>query len=171
MVGLYSFAAMLAEGVAQIPLVLRQNLDPLIGGHFANGEIGEINALARKVKRTFYPVMAGLGTLAVLLYPLVFDLLNASSGLHQSWVVFAIIVAGVVLSAGYRPFLGVLLQGGYPGRYTSLVAILVVSNFALNALFIWQLGIYGAAIVNVLLIVLEYLLLAWNARRLLGVRL
>ncbi|HNT75864.1 MAG TPA: oligosaccharide flippase family protein [Anaerolineae bacterium] len=170
-VGLYSFAATLAEGLAQIPLVLRQNVDPLLGQYFAAGEKDNISALARRIKKQFYPLMIGVGLSAVLIYPALFKLSSSENGLAQSWRVFAIIMVGIVINSGYRPFLGIMLQGGRPEMNTLFVGILVVSNILLNALLIFFWGMYGAAVVNVLLYSLEALLLIACARRIFDVHL
>lgn len=170
-VGIYSFAATLAEGLGQIPLVLRQNVDPLIGQHFATGDTAQISALARRVRRAFYPLMTLVSLAAVLIYPLFFKLSSSDDVLTQSWLVFAIIMTGVVLNAGYRPFLGIMLQGGRPEMNTLFVSILVVSNIILNIIFISIMGIYGAAFVNVLLYGLEALLLVVYTRRLFRINL
>jgi O-antigen/teichoic acid export membrane protein len=170
-VGIYSFAATLAEGVGQIPLVLRQNVDPIIGRHFAEGEKTKISDLARRVRKTFYPLMGLVGLAAVLVYPVFFRLSSSENGLSQSWAVFTIIMLGIVINSGYRPFLGIMLQGGRPEMNTLFVGMLVVSNIILNAFFIFILGIYGAAVVNVLLYTLEAILLVIYSRKLFGVRL
>jgi Na+-driven multidrug efflux pump len=102
---------------------------------------------------------------------LVFKLSDSETGLVPSWRIFGIIMVGVVISAGYRPFLGIMLQGGRPGFYTLFVAILVVSNILLNTVLIALTGIYGAAVVNVLLYILESVLLVLFARRLFGIQL
>jgi O-antigen/teichoic acid export membrane protein len=165
-VGLYSFAAILAEGIGQIPLVLRQNIDPIIGRHFATGDKEKIEDLARRVRKVFYPLMGWVALMAVLSYPVLFKLSSSENGLKQSWAVFVIIMIGIVINAGYRPFLGMMLQGGRPDVNTLFVGILVVSNVILNALFISMLGLYGAAVVNVLLYSLEAVLLAVFSRKL-----
>ena len=170
-VGLYSFAATLAEGIAQIPLVVRQNVDPLLGQYFAAGEKERIPSLARRIRKVFYPLMALVGLSAILIYPMLFKLSSSENGLLQSWRVFAIIMVGIIINAGYRPFLGIMLQGGRPEMNTLFVGILVVSNVLLNALLIFFLGMYGAAIVNMLLYTLEALLLIVYARKLFGVHL
>ena len=90
---------------------------------------------------------------------------------RTSWGVFAIIICGVVVNAWYRPFLGLLLQGGHPGSHTFLITLLVVSNVILNAVLIPLLGIQGAATATALMLVLEGLFLTFMARRLLQVRL
>jgi Na+-driven multidrug efflux pump len=81
------------------------------------------------------------------------------------------LMAGVTLNSGYRPFLGILLQGGRPGMNTVLIAAVVVGNALLNLLLIPRLGMYGSALGTALAFGLEAALLVLLAKRLFGVRL
>jgi O-antigen/teichoic acid export membrane protein len=99
------------------------------------------------------------------------SLLFAGTDFASSGGVFAILVLGVVLSAGYRPFLGILLQGGEPGRYTQLTTLVVAGNLAGNLLLIPVFGMRGAAAATAAMLVAEALLVVLYARRLFGVRL
>jgi O-antigen/teichoic acid export membrane protein len=155
MVGVYSFAAMLAEGFGQIPLAIRYNVDPIMGGYFADGTGQKINELARKIRRVFYPVMGLVGGISVVLYPIFLNRLAPNQAVISSSLVFAIIMLGVVVGSGYRPFSGILLQGGRPGVYTIFILSLVLGDALLNLLFIPWLGIYGAATVTALTYTLE----------------
>jgi O-antigen/teichoic acid export membrane protein len=171
LVGVYSFAAIMAEGFAQVPQAVRWNVDPLLGDYFAAGQNERISQLARRVRRVFYPVMGGIGLLAVLAYPVVFGLLAGGEQVETGWLVFAVLMLGVVISAGYMPFSGILLQGDRPALYTLSVGGLVLNNAVFNVLLIPPLGVYGAATATMLTFCLNALLLVILGRRLFGVRL
>jgi O-antigen/teichoic acid export membrane protein len=170
-VGVYSFAATLAEGFAQIPLAVRWNVDPILGRHFAGSETGEIGKMSHKIRRTLYPIMGVMGVAALLFYPTFLSLWVADGETATSWAVFATIMVGVLINSGYRPFSGIMLQGGRPGAYTLFIVGLVVGDAMLNLVFIPMLGIYGAAIVTGLTYILEAVLLVICARKLFGVHL
>jgi O-antigen/teichoic acid export membrane protein len=170
-VGVYSFAAMLAEGFSQIAMVIRRVVDPILGARFAAGESDQIPGYAAKIRRLAYPLMGVVTLLAVGLYPAALALVAPGDGLAASWLVFAILMGGVFINAGYRPFLGVLLQGGRPGTHTILISVLVLSNVVLNALLIPALQIYGAAVATGCVFALEAVLIVVFARRVLGIRL
>ncbi len=170
-VGLYSFAAILAEGLGQIPSVVRRNLDPILGACFARDERERIRAMAQQIRRVFYPIMGAIGVAVVLGYPLMATLLASDLSVPVSWAVFAILVAGIVASSGYRPFFGILLQAGRPGTHTLFIACMVASNIVLNLVFISLLSVHGAAAATALVFVLEAVCMVLLARRLLGVRL
>lgn len=170
-VGVYSFAAVFAEGFAQIVVVLRRNIDPILGEHFARREPERISRDARRLERATWLAMGGLGAVAVLGYPLVLQALSESAGLGESWGLFAILVAGTALASGYKIFQGILLQGGRPGLYTGFVACVLGGNVILNAALIPHLGVHGAALATSTVAVAEAAGLAVVARRVLGVRL
>jgi O-antigen/teichoic acid export membrane protein len=60
--------------------------------------------------------------------------------------VLAILLAAVVLYAAFDPFDQLLLQSGFPGRQSLLMASAVFANVILNLLFIPRLGLAGAAL-------------------------
>ncbi len=168
-VGIYSVAAIMAEGFSQLSIVLRRNVDPILGECFASGNLRRIEAEARKLRRWFWPAMLTLGGLAALLYPVAMGLL-AGGDFSSSNHLFAILMLGVVLNASYRPFLGILLQSGHPGRHTLLVASLVLVNIVGNGLLIPWWGVTGAALATASVLVLEAVLIRLGARRFCGVR-
>lgn len=171
LVGIYSFAAVFAEGFAQLTIVIRQNLDPIIGRAFAQGRLDDISEAARSVRRRFWPGMTALGLLAMGGFPLVIILFASRQGGWASWPVLCILVAGVVFSAGYRPMSGVFIQGDRPGTYTLIIAGTATVNIILNLLLIPWLGLYGAATATATAFSLESLAVYLLARILLGVRL
>lgn len=170
-VGVYSLASMLAEGVGQLPMAVRWNVDPLVGRYFSRGEREQIGVLARRVRRVFYPLMVIVGVVAVALYPPIYAFWVGDAYWRASWLVFSIILLGVVINAGYRPFMGLLLQGGRPGAYTLFIGGLVLWDALMNLVFIPLGGVVGAAVVTALTYIVQMIALIWLARRLFDVRL
>jgi O-antigen/teichoic acid export membrane protein len=165
-VGIYSFAAMLAEGFSQIPQVLRRNVDPLLGRCFASDRIKEIEEIAQKMKKLIWPFMGGVTILAISLYPLLVKMISSpGEDLLKSWGVFSIIMFGILLNAGYKPLIGVFLQGGQPGIHTLFTLWIVASNGLLNLLLIPYWGIYGAAFATSLVFVIEAIAIVFYAKR------
>jgi len=170
-VGIYSFASIFAEGFAQLSTVIRQNVDPIVGKCFAEDNREKIREIAKKVRRTFYPIMAIIGGALVATFPILIWLVVSNGENWQSWRVFAILVSGIVLASGYRPFIGMLMQGGRPGTYTILIAGSVIGNVILNACLIPALGIYGAATATACIYVLQVVALVILVRKLFGIHL
>lgn len=171
LVGVYSYAAILAEGFAQLPVVIRRNVDPIIGRCFAEHDFEKLRDATLKVKKITYLVMVAVSAAAVAAYPVVLPLFVKDAEFSASWGVFAILMGGILLNSGYRPFLGILLQGGRPGMYTILIAVAVGSNIVLNAALIPLLGLSGAATATAAAYVLEAVLLVRLTQRCFGLRL
>jgi O-antigen/teichoic acid export membrane protein len=146
LVGLYSFAAILAEGFAQFPIAVRYNVDPQLGQYFARSERSAITSFSHQIRRIFVPIMVALGILAIMVYPIVFRVLSGNDGLVESWVVFGILTAGYTLTSGYSPFNDILLIGGLPGWQTGLMLFTVLVNIILGIVLIPLLNLYGAAV-------------------------
>ena len=170
-VGIYSFAAILAEGFAQIPLAVRTNVDPIVGHHLAAGQLEQLQAFSKKIRSRFFPLMLALAAVSIAIYPLLLRVLRLDPSFHASWAVFGILAAAIALNARMRPFLGILLQAGRPGVHTLLVAIVVTTNAALNLAFIPFFGATGAACGTAVAFLVEAILIAVLSRRLLKIRL
>jgi Na+-driven multidrug efflux pump len=112
-----------------------------------------------------------LGLFLVTGFPALIWLLAKETVVWQSWGVFTILVAGIVISSGYRPFIGFLLQGGRPGMFTIIMAGSVLLNALLNFLLIPWLGINGSALATAVVFVMEALTVAVLARRVFGIAL
>ena len=165
-VGVYSFAATFAEGFAQLNTVIRQNIDPIIGRSFTEKRDKSIAEFIQKIRKTFFPIMVLFGFLAVGIFPLIVKVLTVDLDWWSTTQVFTILVFGIVLSSLYRPFMGILMQGGRPGSYTMLCVLTVCGNLFLNSLLIPVFGICGAAWATSLMLFLEAILLVVLLRRL-----
>lgn len=170
-VGVYSFAAIIAEGLAQLSHVVRQNMDPVLGRLFASGSAAAIPGAVRRVRSVFLPLVVVAGVLALAVYPLVLRVFVDAAAFAGSWQVLGILVLGMVVDAGYRPFRGILTQGGYPGTHTIVILFMVCSNIVLNAFLIPRLGILGAAAATSFVYVVAALLVIRSSRRLFSVEL
>jgi len=145
-VGAYSFAAILAEGLYQLLVVLRTNFAPMVIRLLATGEHGELRAMVRRVRDRTYLGSIVAGAVAIGGYALLVPLVTEDPALAESWKYFAVLIAGMVASAGYAPFLPMLLYGGLPGWHTWLMLGIVVVNAAANVALIAAMGAIGSAI-------------------------
>ena len=168
-VGIYSFAAVFAEGFGQISYVVKQNLDPIIGRFTAAGSIDQLRSLMRKVVLVFVPSMLALSMVSVLLFPVMVRFFTDDRFL-ESWPIFAILLAGVAINAGFRPFQGIFLLTGQPGLHSLFFLTVVLSNAILNVLFIQRMGTMGAAVATSLAYAIESLLIFYGIRKILVVK-
>ena len=169
-VGIYSMASLIVEGLAQLAVVVKHNVNPILTQMIAQGRIENLREIVRRGVRIFYAVMAVIGILAIVLYPLAIRLLMRDSSFMDSWAPFAILMGGLILCSGYLPFNMILVQAGYPGTHTVLMSAVVLTNIVLNALLIPWLGISGAALATAVSFVLSAVYLKGLVRRKIGVR-
>ncbi len=158
-VGAYSFASILAEGLYQILVVLRTNYAPVVVKLWAEGRTGELLATIRRGRNRTYLGSIGVGALAVACYALLVPLVTSDPELAHSSVYFALLMAGIVASAGYGPFLPILLYAGMPGWQAWLMIAILAANAAANVLFVSMWGALGAAVATAIAFVLGAILL------------
>ena len=169
-VGVYSFAANLAEGFYQLIIVLQNNFNPLMANLIARGERIELEAMISKSRRWIVPAFAATALAAALIYPWTMPLLKGPE-FADSGVSFAILVGAIGALAAWLPFGNLLLMAKHPAWNSLLMALVVGVNVAVNALLIPKLGIAGAAVGTATAFVAFALLLKLFVRRLIGVRL
>jgi O-antigen/teichoic acid export membrane protein len=144
-VGAYSMAQLAAEGVSQLLVALRINYAPVIVRLHAAGDKAEITRVVRQGKRRVYLGALVVGVLAVAGYALVMNVFSRDPVLAHSWIFFAIILGGWVVSAGYVPFNQMLLWTHLPGWHTVLVALIVLSSVVADVVLSSRFGALGAS--------------------------
>jgi stage V sporulation protein B len=144
-VGVYAMAAMVAEGIYQLLVVLQNNCNPLLARQIAGKDWQGLRALVQRVRGRTYLGMAAVALVAVLLFPTLVDLLAANRGYETARVPFALLAAGIVLASGYIPFGQTLLMAGFPGWHSFFMVATVAVNVAGNLLLVPRFGISGAA--------------------------
>lgn len=170
-VGIYSFAALLAEGLYEITVVAQLSLNPLIGKAFANNDKAGIEKLSRDFRRFFYPFMLVIGLVALAVYPLVIKLFADSAFLIPSWIVFSVIIIGILIDSGYGAMRGVIMQGNRPGLYTFYILALVIGDALLNLIAVPALGIIGAGLVTMTTYILGMVYLIAISRKVFSINL
>jgi O-antigen/teichoic acid export membrane protein len=144
-VGVYSMGSTFAEGMFQLVMVLRYNYDPIVARLIAEREWHELREVVTTGKKLAYLTIGASGLFAVMLYPLVLNLVVGNTDYSGSHAVFAILMAGIIAAAGYLPFIGILQQGGRPAAQSLLSLLVISSNIIFNLFLIPKYGILGAA--------------------------
>lgn len=145
-VGVYSMAALLAEGISQLGVVLRDNLNPLISKYSSQGEHGRLTTLLTKSRNRFYFIMSTIFFLSALCYPYLIAFITGGDQFSESWQIFMILAVGISLGSGYIPINMILVQLGKPGTHTMYKAMIVMTNIILNYFLVPRYGVYGAAL-------------------------
>lgn len=158
-VGIYSFAAILAEGFSQLLIVLKTNINPILARLSAQKKKNELQDVIRLGVRLTYPVTALLGLLTIFFYPIFVKILVPGQDFSQSWGVFIILIVGIILGSGYLPFQMLLAQAGFPLAYTNLITLTFLANVVFNLLLVPILGMEGSALATSLSVLLSVVVL------------
>ena len=143
-VGVYSFAAFVAEGVFQVLVVLQNNYNPILAKDLALGKLRELEAVVAKGRRWTYLLFTAVALVAFASYPLFLAVLGEPE-FRDGWLPFGLIVLGMTLASGYMPFAQTLLMANHPGWHTGMMASVVLVNVIGNALLIPVFRLAGAA--------------------------
>jgi O-antigen/teichoic acid export membrane protein len=170
LVGIYSFAAILAEGIYQLPGVLQINFNPILVQLTSGNNLDELKLTIKKGMRFTYLGMLIIGIIIVSVYPLGVSLVTNKGDFMLSWPIFTILMAGIVLCAGYTPFGNILLAAGRPGLHTIMISIQVIFNILGNILLVQIWGPTGSAIATALAYVLSAILIKVFTRTVLKIR-
>lgn len=145
LVGVYSLAAMLVEGVLQLPVLLRSFTNPTLARVLAAGDRAAFDRLVHERTRwsaagTLGAALAGLALLAALVH---LGFVDARFG--EGIACYVVLAAGLVVAGVWFPFEQGLLQAGHPGRYSLQKLAVVLVNLACGFALTPAFGILGAA--------------------------
>jgi O-antigen/teichoic acid export membrane protein len=169
-VGIYSMASLIVEGFAQLSVVVRNNLNPLLTRFITQNKMDKLKETIMRGIKLFYIAMLLLGVIAIFTYPFFVNLFTSDSAFKAGWGPFAILMVGLILCSGYLPFNMVLVQAGYPGLHTLLKGSVILSNIILNALLIPYFGMHGAAYATAASFLLSVLYLKILVKKSLSIR-
>lgn len=143
--GIYSFAAMFAEGFQLLGNLLANLFSPQISRNYYLEKNGFAENLRVAVKKS-YGILGGLGLSGLILYPLLLQVILPGKNIAESWAVFSIILAGRVAAGGYLPLQMILNQTGFPGQHSLFLSVVLLINVAGTFALAPFWGIYGAAL-------------------------
>ncbi len=170
-IGVYALAAALNDGAMQLPVVVQNNVNPVIALSLAQGKPGEVDDLVRRTRKWFVPAFGAACAFGALVYPHVIPTVVGNHAFAAGATPFAILMAGLALSSPWLPFGQLMLMADRPGWHTVLMLLVVCANFVANIALIPLLGIEGAAASTSISVIAS----AWFVRRLartrVGVRL
>lgn len=170
--GIYSFAAFVYEGFLQFAVVLQNNYNPRLSRLLHDDHKRELEAMIRRGRVQTYRIALLVVPALMLLYPLGVHLVFTSHPDFQDSIwPFALLMVGLLASAGFLPFQNILVMGGRPGWHTAFVTHLVLLNIMLNSLLIPRFGLPGAALSTAIALAASNLTLIYLTRRCLTVRL
>ena len=168
-VGVFSFAQMMAEGFAQLGIVIMMNINPILTQtKFEKGN-DALRHLIHRTRNMCYVVMVPLGILAVLVFPPLMNIFHLEAEFAPAWGLFAIMMALYLAAVGYMPFMMLLSQTGFPGSQSILIFPIFAINIILNLTLVPFIQMYGAAVATGLSFIAAMILLKILTRKALGI--
>lgn len=169
-VGVYSFAAQVAEGVFQVLVVLQNNYNPTLARYIGERRLAELEKIVAKGKRLTYALFVAVALAALAGFPVLLAVLEKPE-FRDGWMPFAWLLLGMTLASGYMPFAQTLLMANHPAWHTAMMTSVVAVNVVFNWLLIPHLGLSGAAIATAICLAYSAIALRTSVRRLVGLRL
>ncbi|MDB0003479.1 polysaccharide biosynthesis C-terminal domain-containing protein [Alphaproteobacteria bacterium] len=144
LVGIYSFASMIVEGVSQIGVVVRNLITADLSNILRNK-----NQLKLKLMKKKYGNLNFLFTFIVsflFICIIYFNIFKLNNYITDHIFIFLILFTGIVLSSIYAPLSSSFVLSGFPKINIKIIIILMMINIILSIILIPIISIYGAAL-------------------------
>lgn len=148
-VGIYSFAAMLVDGVQHILSIVRVNFNPILVKALRDNDHALAIRMLRLSKRYVTAGTAVLNLCLVVGFLVVVHFIIPGKALEEGISSLLILLGGFVLIAAFVPFDNLLMVSGHPGYQTFQTAAVTLVNIALCLLLVPHFGIEGAAMATI----------------------
>lgn len=166
-VGIYSIAAMLAEGFGQLGAVLRTLANPRLAIARVSPTPLAFQTAARKARNFAYLIMLPAGLIAMAGYGASLELFSLNDRFSDAYQPLVILIGCLLVSIGYTPLMMIMNQAGRPTDQSLLYIYIFLGNLAFNFALVPALGVLGSAIATGG----SYLLTAFVVKRMSLVRL
>lgn len=167
--GIYSFAAMLADGLYHVLAMVRINFNPLLVAAVRDKEWGVARSLRVNSFKYVLPVTVLLSMLLIVAYYVFSDwIMGPEKELIEGLPSLIILLIALTMICVFVPFDNLLMVSGYPGFQTAQQLVLVGSNIIVALALLPILGIEGAAIGTGISYLAGITMMILFARKLLG---
>lgn len=169
-VGIYSFLAMLVDGLYHALSMIRINFNPTLVVALNESNWTDAQQMLLKSKQYIFPITLILAFLIFICFYIFSFLIAPEKGLQQGLMPLFILLSGLTMISFLIPFDNLMVVSGYPGYQTIQQIAVVLSNLAVATILIFNIGIVGAAIGTIVgylagvavLIILAKRLIGWN---------
>ena len=144
--GIYSFAAMLVDGLYHVLAMVRINFNPMLVAVVRDGNWEQARDLRVKAAKYVLPVMLALSAILVFAYLVFTAWIMPTKGLIDGLPSLLILLAGLNLVAVLVPFDNLMIVSGHPGLQAAQQMATVTANALAAVILLPLLGIEGAAI-------------------------
>ncbi len=146
LVGIYTLAAMVADGLHQFILVFQMNINPTLTTLVENDHWETIRSYVLRAHIIVVPAAIVLSLIGYWVYPVFIEVLVGNDEFLKGQDFYLYISCGIAISSGYIGFGMLLNQSGKPAYHTLLLLFGVMTNLLLNSILIPVMGGHGAAI-------------------------
>lgn len=169
--GIYSFAAMLVDGLYHVMAMIRINFNPILTAAVRDEDWEQARRLRIQSQKFVLPSILALSALLILAYYLLAYWLIPGKGLQEGLPSLLILLSGLNLVAIFVPFDNLMVVSGHPGYQAVQQMTSVMANVFSAAVLLPLIGIEGAAIGTAMSYFSGITMLVLFAQRLLGWRL
>ena len=145
-VGIYSFAALFAEGFYQLLIVLQNILNPIMAREFSESKLNEFYNKFEEIKQKTSKALIFICILSIIFYPLFLNIITNKNEFANSYIPFSILVIGITIASGYIPFYNIFSMSDMPRLQSIFMLLIFLTNVIFNSIFIPIYGINGAAL-------------------------
>ncbi len=146
-VGIYSFAAVLAEGLFQFLVIIRNQYHTQIVRLISQKQYSDLGLLFKRIRKKTLLFFLLLSFVTSSCFPALLHIVNGpEKTFSHSFGVFIILLLGMIVASPIFPFSNIPLQSGQPLKQSLFIMTMTATNIILNFLFVPLLGIYGAAL-------------------------
>jgi len=135
-VGIYSFAAMLVDGLYHVLAFIRLNYNPLLVVYIRDSYWAGAKRLLVQTKRYVLPVAVLLSLSVLAVFVILTTVIVPEKGLDQGLLALSILIAGMTLVSVFIPFDNLMLVSGHPGYQTMQNMIIVLTTIVMNTALI-----------------------------------
>jgi len=167
-VGVYSFVAMLVDGLYHILAMIRINFNPLLVSMVRDKAWGSATQLRTQSAKYIAPIMALCSLLIILCYLIFAYFIVPDKGLQFGTLSLLILLTGLVTVSSLIPFDNLLIVSGYPGYQAVQQICMVGSNLIMALILVPFLNIEGAAIATIIGYLIGISVLVFFAKKLVG---
>lgn len=166
--GIYSFAAMLVDGLYHVIAMVRINFNPVLVAAVKQKEWASAQSLMKKTRQLVVPGVLGLAIVIAAAYWVLAGFILPGRGLMEGMPSLLILLTGVVLASSFVPFDNLMVVSGHPGFQALQQVGVVVANASVAILLLPVLGVEGAATGTAISYLTNVLLLCVFTQRMLG---
>ena len=170
LVGIYSFAAMLVDGLYHLLAMVRVNFNPVLVATVRDKKWQSGIDLLRISKRYGFAATGGVSILIFAAFYVLATYIVPDKGLIAGAPSLMVLLVGLTAISAFVPFDNLLLVAGYPAYQTVQHLTVVLLNVVLNVSLVPIWGIEGAAFATIagylvgigMLIAMCRYLIGWN---------